>query len=204
MHLGRGTLAHTTVEHRRAVLAAIARREWLLQMLALGAAGCGRGDQTAARASTVTIACRGISVFDPDERDSHALIFLPLVTPDARGDLEGRSSRRGAHCLHGRDGGPQRGLGAQELPARSGEVTGFTLTWGTPWRLARTRVDVTPQRRSRNEPSERPPHQRFQPAARAVCSRRMECAAASDEIVDRPLQEGNAAWAVFLATRWSP
>ena len=47
----------TKRDKRQAILGAIARREWLLQMLALGAAGCRRGgDRASSHDSTVTIA----------------------------------------------------------------------------------------------------------------------------------------------------
>ena len=50
---------------RQAVLAAIARREWLLQMLALGAAGCGRsGDRAYARGNTLIAGISGNSLDD--------------------------------------------------------------------------------------------------------------------------------------------
>ena len=44
MRSPRATPAHTVIDHQRAVLAAIARREWLLRMMALTAAGCARRD----------------------------------------------------------------------------------------------------------------------------------------------------------------
>jgi hypothetical protein len=54
----RGTLpAGDVADRRRASLAAIRRREWLLQMLAVAAAGCARrDDRDGARGTTVTIA----------------------------------------------------------------------------------------------------------------------------------------------------
>ena len=46
---------------RRAALAAIARREWLLQMLALGAAGCRQGgDRAYARGNTLVMTVNGV------------------------------------------------------------------------------------------------------------------------------------------------
>ena len=83
---------------REAVLAAIARREWLLQMLALGAAGCRRGSRPAqASHSAVTILYGGDEVvFGP--RDSpQFLVFLPLVTRNAKGEFEGRLAERWEH-----------------------------------------------------------------------------------------------------------
>jgi hypothetical protein len=45
------------MSRRRVALAAIARREWLLQMLALGAAGCrNAGDPASARGATMVMA----------------------------------------------------------------------------------------------------------------------------------------------------
>jgi hypothetical protein len=53
---------------QRAVLAAIRRREWLLQMLALGAAGCrNAGDPAYARGSTLVMAVPDVRVLDYDE-----------------------------------------------------------------------------------------------------------------------------------------
>ena len=66
---------------RRAVLAAIARREWLVQMLALGAAGCRRGgDRAYSRGNTLIFALtenwdRPLCPDWPGE----FLVFLPLV-----------------------------------------------------------------------------------------------------------------------------
>jgi peptide/nickel transport system substrate-binding protein len=76
---------------RQAVLAAIARREWLLQMLALGAAGCGRsGDRAYARGNTLIAAVDGYENDRPLSMDEYAeyLVFLPLVTMDERGDRQ--------------------------------------------------------------------------------------------------------------------
>ena len=82
-------------DRRTSALAAIARREWLLQMLALSAAGCGRGeDRTASRATTLTMAVGEIRWIKPDVTDLDQLIFLPLATRNERGDLEGRLAER--------------------------------------------------------------------------------------------------------------
>jgi len=83
--------ACTAADHRRsAVLATIARREWLLQMLALGAVGCGRGgDRAYARGNTLIV-----EVFDSDDRPirpdygGERLVFLPLVRSNEQGDRE--------------------------------------------------------------------------------------------------------------------
>jgi hypothetical protein len=49
------------------MLTAIARREWLLQMLALGAAGCRNADDPAyARGSTVVMAVPDVEAVKPD------------------------------------------------------------------------------------------------------------------------------------------
>ena len=68
--------------HRQAVLAAVRRREWLLRMLVLCAAGCRRGgaDRAYARGNTLVAGVDGY----PDERpltpDEYAefLVYLPL------------------------------------------------------------------------------------------------------------------------------
>ena len=79
--------------HRRAVLAAIRRREWLLQMLALGAAGCGRGEDRAySRGNTLIAGIPGNSLDDerpirPDFQ-GEPLVFLPLVRSNEQGERE--------------------------------------------------------------------------------------------------------------------
>jgi len=87
------------VARRQAVLAAIARREWLLQMLALGAAaGCGRSDDPAyARGSTVVMAVPDVEAVKPDNWDLDFLTFLPLAKQNARGELEGHLARSWEH-----------------------------------------------------------------------------------------------------------
>ena len=87
------------VTRKAAVLAAIARREWLLQMLALGAAtgyGC-RSRPAQVSHSAMTILYGGDEVvFGP--RDSpQFLVFLPLVTRNAKGEFEGRLAERWEH-----------------------------------------------------------------------------------------------------------
>ena len=82
---------------RQAVLAAIARREWLLQMVALTATGCGRATgRASSHDSTLTIAYWGEQhALSPYEDDSAKfLMFLPLVGLDAKGDLRGRLADR--------------------------------------------------------------------------------------------------------------
>jgi len=85
-----------------AVLAAIARREWLLQMLGITAltsfAGCrGGGDVVRGAASAVTLAVSDVHVILPDETDLDFLIFLPLTEENERGELEGRLAERWGH-----------------------------------------------------------------------------------------------------------
>ena len=74
----------------RAVLAGIARREWLLQMLALGAAaGYRRSDDPAyARGNTLVMTITNVSNVVPDEWDLDPLYCPRLAAKDANGDLE--------------------------------------------------------------------------------------------------------------------
>ena len=81
----------------RAVLAAIARREWLLQMLALGAAGCGRVRLPATEAMLTISVPIGESETLFTDSSSQFLLFLPLVTRNAKGELEGRLAERWEH-----------------------------------------------------------------------------------------------------------
>ena len=79
---------------RQDVVAAIARREWLLQMLALGVAGCRRDvDAAYARGSTVVMAVPNAGVLDFHAWGFDFLTFLPLVRQNSQGDLEGAFAR---------------------------------------------------------------------------------------------------------------
>jgi ABC-type transport system substrate-binding protein len=83
---------------RQAVLAAIARREWLLQMLALGAAGCRNATAPAyARGSTVVMAVPDVEAVKPDNWDLDFLTFLSLAKQNANGELEGSLARSWEH-----------------------------------------------------------------------------------------------------------
>jgi peptide/nickel transport system substrate-binding protein len=77
---------------RQAVLAAIARREWLLQMLALGAAGCGRGgeDRAYSHGNTLIAAVAPSQNDRPLTPDTQAefLVYLPLVRIDEHGERQ--------------------------------------------------------------------------------------------------------------------
>ena len=88
--------------HREAVLAAIARREWLLQMLALTAASCRR--PLPRSASSVTLASEDQRPLMPsnDAEEIH-LVFLPLVTVDAQGELEPQLAESWEHSADYRD-----------------------------------------------------------------------------------------------------
>ena len=90
--------------HRRAVLAAIARREWLLQMLALGAACCARReDRRGSLGTTVTIAYEEENLeIDYDEPDKR-LVFLPLLSENQNGELEGRLAEAWEHSADYRE-----------------------------------------------------------------------------------------------------
>lgn len=55
----------SAVDHRKAILAAIARREWLLRMLALGAARCA-SDRRPHEEPTLTVARRAVSGTETD------------------------------------------------------------------------------------------------------------------------------------------
>ena len=90
---------------RRAALAAIARRELILQMLALGAAGCHRGNQAAsrARASTAIIGY-DIDALNPAvDNAAKFLVFLPLVARDRNGQPEARLAVRWGHSADYRE-----------------------------------------------------------------------------------------------------
>ena len=81
---------------RQAVLAAIARREWLLQMLALGAAGCRRSDDPAySRSNTLVVAVN--SVGDLNETPLAFFRFPRLTALDANGELEPRLAQSWEH-----------------------------------------------------------------------------------------------------------
>ena len=85
---------------RQAVLAAIARREWLRQMLALTAAGCVRRDSRGnARPSTVIMAVSSVEDIKPDNSDLDFLIFSSLAHADdaARGDFVPRLAASWEH-----------------------------------------------------------------------------------------------------------
>ena len=83
---------------RQALLAAIARREWLLQMLAVAATGCVRRDDPArSRASTLIMAVDSIDAVRPDWTDADFLVFSPLVERDERGDFVPRLAERWEH-----------------------------------------------------------------------------------------------------------
>jgi peptide/nickel transport system substrate-binding protein len=84
----RRTARSRAAGHRRVVLASVARREWLLQMLALAAAGCARrGSRGNARASTVIMAVDTVNDIKPDQTDADFLIFSPLAEHDEHGEL---------------------------------------------------------------------------------------------------------------------
>ena len=75
-------MSRTTPEHaqRQAVLAAIAGREWLLQMLALGAAGCSRGgDRAYSRRNTLIVAVPDGTPLIAEGFAGERLVFLLLV-----------------------------------------------------------------------------------------------------------------------------
>jgi len=81
---------------RQAVLAAIARREWLLQMLVVGAAGCRRSDDPAyARGNTLVVAVN--SVQDQIETPLAFLRFPRLAAMDANEELEPRLAQSWEH-----------------------------------------------------------------------------------------------------------
>ena len=81
------------------MLAAIARREWLLGALAASAAACRRDRRSQRPDSRITI------LYPVDERGvgpyyqmpSQFLLFLPLTVENPRGELEGRLARHWEH-----------------------------------------------------------------------------------------------------------
>ena len=91
MRIPRTISASTVVEQRQAVLAAIARREWLLQMLALSAAGCRRVEDRAYARGNMLIAAIDTYANErpltPDEI-AEFLVYLPLVRIDEHGDRQ--------------------------------------------------------------------------------------------------------------------
>ena len=98
MRVHRSTSACTAVDQRRAVLAAIARREWLLQMLALAAAGCGR-DRALGRSSQLIILYPGDEWILGPAADMQAklLVFLPLAGRNGKGELVSRLAESWEH-----------------------------------------------------------------------------------------------------------
>ena len=63
---------------RQTVLAAIARREWLLQMLALGAASCGRGgDRAYTRGNTLVMGIRDVKELEYDDFRYPGCVLAP-------------------------------------------------------------------------------------------------------------------------------
>ena len=86
---------------RQAVLAGIARREWLLQMLALGtAAGCRpNGDPAYARGNTLVMAVSSVEDVKPDVTDLGFLLFPRLAATDESqsAELEPRLAQSWEH-----------------------------------------------------------------------------------------------------------
>ena len=73
----------------------ITRRQWMLdcaRLLALGAVGCGRRDRARAKHSTLTVLTPGDEwILGPDRGEPlQFLVFLPLTSKNAKGELEGR------------------------------------------------------------------------------------------------------------------
>ena len=92
----RTTRASSAVAQRQAVLNAIARREWLLQVLVLSAAACRRSsDPGLARGSTVIVYAGRVGFYGYPA--PNYLVFQPLVTANERGELEGRLADRWTH-----------------------------------------------------------------------------------------------------------
>ena len=86
----------------RAVLAGIARRAWLLQMLALGAAaGCRRSDDPAyARGNTLVMTIRDVSNVVPDHWDLDPLYCPRLAALDENGDLQPQLAQSWEHSAY--------------------------------------------------------------------------------------------------------
>lgn len=89
-------------EDKMALASRTTRRQWMLDctgLIALSAAGCGRADRMRATKSALTILYYG------DERilgpyynsPPQFLVFLPLVTRNAKGELEGRLAQSWEH-----------------------------------------------------------------------------------------------------------
>ena len=73
-------------------------------MLALVALGCGGGEDRAySRGSTVTVAVSDVTVLKPDDTDADFLVFLPLASLNANGELEGRLARSWEHSADYRE-----------------------------------------------------------------------------------------------------
>ena len=83
----------------------LARREWLLQMLAFGAAACGRriDDPAHARGSTVVMAIPGPGVLQYDAWGFDSLTFLTMAKEDARGELVPHLAQRWEHSADHRE-----------------------------------------------------------------------------------------------------
>ena len=75
---------------RQAVLAAIARREWLLQLLALGAAGCRRrtDDPAYSRGNTLVMAYPEDESLRYDDLSVQSLYLPRLTAEDENGGLQ--------------------------------------------------------------------------------------------------------------------
>jgi hypothetical protein len=90
---------------RQAVLAAIARREWLLQMLALGAAvGCQRSDDPAySRGNTLVMAYPEKLSLRYDDLSIQSLYLPRLAAQEENGDLELLLARSWEHSADYRE-----------------------------------------------------------------------------------------------------
>ena len=87
MRVSQFTLASVARARRQAVVAAIARREWLLRVLGLAAAGCGPAkDRALARGNTLIVAVSDDRPLVVDAGGFEALVFLPLLKANEHGD----------------------------------------------------------------------------------------------------------------------
>ena len=105
MRISQFTQASVARARRQAVLATIARREWLLRMLALTAAGCRRrsDDRAYARSNTLIMAVDSIDAITPDSTDADFMVFSPLVERDERGNFVPRLAERWEHSADYRE-----------------------------------------------------------------------------------------------------
>ena len=99
LRIPRTTRTSIVDAQQHVVLAAIARREWLLGVLATSAAACRRDRRATGPDSRITILYpvdeRGLGPYS--QMPSQFLLFLPLTAENPQGELEGHWARHWEH-----------------------------------------------------------------------------------------------------------